>query len=89
MRVTKGHSGHRRGHHALKTPRLSKCSNCGSYFQRHRVCQECGFYKGRKIFDFKKTEVTIADSASKKEVTTKKKKEISSSSKIPKKTVKK
>lgn len=53
MRVTKGHRNNRRSHHALKAPRLSLCSNCGAYHQRHRVCLECGFYKGEQILDIK------------------------------------
>ena len=54
MRVTKGHRNNRRAHHALKAPRLSLCSNCGAYHQRHRVCLECGYYKGEKILDIVK-----------------------------------
>ena len=54
MRVTKGHRNNRRSHHGLKAPRLSICSNCGAYHQRHRVCLECGYYKGEKILDIVK-----------------------------------
>ena len=49
MRVTKGHSGNRRSHHALTAPRLSQCSNCNEYHLRHNVCKACGFYKGKQI----------------------------------------
>ena len=51
MRVTKGHTGNRRSHHHIKTPRLSKCSNCGAYHLRHRVCPECGHYRGKMVVD--------------------------------------
>ncbi len=51
MRVTKGHTGNRRSHHHLKEPRLSKCANCGAYHLRHRVCPECGHYRGKMIVD--------------------------------------
>ncbi len=51
MRVTKGHTGNRRSHHHIKEPRLSKCVNCGAYHLRHRVCPECGHYKGKLIID--------------------------------------
>ncbi len=51
MRVTKGHTGNRRSHHHLKAPRLSKCANCGAYHLRHRVCPECGHYRGKMIVD--------------------------------------
>jgi len=49
MRVTKGHSGNRRSHHALTAPRLSQCANCNEYHLRHNVCKACGFYKGKQI----------------------------------------
>ena len=49
MRVTKRHTGNRRSHHALKTPRLSKCDNCGGFHKRHNVCPECGMYRGKQV----------------------------------------
>ncbi len=70
MRVTKGHRNNRRSHHALKAPRLSLCSNCGAYHQRHRVCLECGFYKGEQILDIKnvkKAEAKVEKTEAKKE----------------------
>jgi len=51
MRHTKGHTRNRRSHHALKTPRLSKCPSCGSLHLRHRVCETCGNYRGRLVID--------------------------------------
>ncbi len=51
MRVTKGHTGNRRSHHHIKEPRLSKCANCGAYHLRHRVCPECGYYRGKMVVD--------------------------------------
>ncbi|HFC76750.1 MAG TPA: 50S ribosomal protein L32, partial [Candidatus Moranbacteria bacterium] len=47
MRHTKGHTRNRRSHHALKTPRLSNCQDCGALHLRHRVCETCGKYKGK------------------------------------------
>jgi len=32
----------------LKAPALSKCS-CGALKLSHRVCPECGMYKGRQV----------------------------------------
>ena len=61
MRVTKGHSGNRRSHHALKAPRLSLCRNCGEYHKRHRVCLSCGFYRGRLILESKNSLVKKAE----------------------------
>jgi large subunit ribosomal protein L32 len=54
MRVTKGHSGNRRAHHALKEIRLSLCSNCGEKHERHKVCLGCGFYKDKQILNGQK-----------------------------------
>ncbi len=62
MRVTKGHTGNRRSHHKIKLPRLSKCSNCGAYHIRHRVCPECGYYRGKQVIDV----VALAEKQAKK-----------------------
>ena len=37
----------RRAHHKAEIPTLSICQNCGSTVQYHRVCPECGHYKGK------------------------------------------
>lgn len=37
----------RRAHHALGKPGLVACPNCGEWRVPHRVCPECGYYKGR------------------------------------------
>lgn len=37
----------RRSHLALKGPNLVACPRCSSPKVPHRVCPECGFYKGR------------------------------------------
>lgn len=51
MRHTKSHTGNRRSHHGLKSPRLSTCANCEAQHIRHTVCEECGTYRGRKVID--------------------------------------
>lgn len=51
MRHTKGHTGNRRSHHALKGLRLSNCSDCGAMHMRHKVCGTCGNYRGKKVVD--------------------------------------
>ena len=37
----------RRAHHAISGPGLVACPNCGEPHVPHRVCRECGYYKGR------------------------------------------
>ncbi len=51
MRVNRSHTGNRRSHHALKEPRLSTCAKCSAQHLRHRMCPECGNYKGREVID--------------------------------------
>ena len=33
----------------LDAPALSKCSNCGELTVPHKVCKNCGFYKGVQV----------------------------------------
>jgi large subunit ribosomal protein L32 len=46
----------RRAHHALKGPNLIACPNCGKPRLAHRVCPECGYYKGRTVVAVEVTE---------------------------------
>jgi large subunit ribosomal protein L32 len=49
-RVSKSRGRKRRAHYLrVEIPSLSKCPNCGAVKLPHRVCPECGFYKGRKV----------------------------------------
>ncbi len=43
----------RRSHLALKPADLIKCTNCDQNIQQHRVCEHCGFYKGKKVVTVK------------------------------------
>ena len=52
-KLTKTRSGNRRSHDALVGKSPSKCSNCGAMVQSHRVCSNCGFYKGKKVINIK------------------------------------
>lgn len=51
MRHTRAHTGNRRSHHALTAPRLSKCPKCSQDHLRHRVCENCGSYRGKEVID--------------------------------------
>ena len=39
----------RSSHWKLTAPAIVKCPNCGEYKRPHRICQSCGFYKGKEI----------------------------------------
>lgn len=51
MRHTRATTGDRRSHHALTGARVSKCAKCGAAHLRHRVCMDCGTYRGREVID--------------------------------------
>ena len=38
-----------RAHHAIDKKNLSVCTNCKAQKLSHRVCGECGFYKGKEV----------------------------------------
>lgn len=41
----------RRAHDHLKfTAAVESCPECGALKLRHRVCLDCGTYRGRKVF---------------------------------------
>ena len=48
-RHSKSRRGKRRTHDFLTAPGLSKCTNCGGAVLPHRVCPNCGHYKGRQV----------------------------------------
>ena len=43
----------RRAHDFLKLQSRSKCPKCGASVIPHRVCKECGYYKGRQVISIK------------------------------------
>ena len=60
MRHTSGHTGNRRSHHALKGQRFTTCAKCGAQHLMHRVCMQCGTYRGRMVVDVLKKSVKLA-----------------------------
>jgi len=50
-RQSKTRTRNRRSHHALELPHTVNCSNCGTPVLRHRVCPECGYYRGKQAID--------------------------------------
>ncbi|MCH7657002.1 MAG: 50S ribosomal protein L32 [Bacteroidetes bacterium] len=41
----------RRTHYKATAPTVATCSNCGATVRYHRVCPECGYYKGKLAID--------------------------------------
>jgi large subunit ribosomal protein L32 len=39
----------RRTHDKAKVPTVVSCPNCGAPIQYHRVCSECGHYRGKAV----------------------------------------
>ncbi len=50
-RHSKSRRGKRRAHDFLTARSLSNCSNCGTPVLPHRVCPNCGHYKGRQVIE--------------------------------------
>lgn len=46
-RISKQRRNKRRTHYKAEAPTLSTCSNCGTAVEYHRVCPECGYYRGK------------------------------------------
>ncbi len=51
QRTSKARRNKRRGHDALAAPALSLCSECSSPKAPHRVCPNCGMYRGRNVIE--------------------------------------
>lgn len=39
----------RRTHFKLQVPGMTACPNCGEMKLAHRVCKNCGTYKGKEV----------------------------------------
>ena len=46
-KISKQRRNKRRTHYKATFKTLAKCSNCEATVQYHRVCPECGFYRGK------------------------------------------
>jgi len=50
-KVSKTRKRMRRSHNALTADAMTKCPNCGAVIKPHRVCRECGEYRGKKVLN--------------------------------------
>jgi len=50
-KVSKQRRDKRRTHYKLTAPGLVECSHCHALKLPHRVCQECGYYKGKEVLN--------------------------------------
>jgi large subunit ribosomal protein L32 len=48
-RTSRSKRDKRRSHHALAMPARSLCPRCGEPKAPHRVCANCGTYRGREV----------------------------------------
>ncbi|WP_061569355.1 50S ribosomal protein L32 [Caldibacillus debilis] len=48
-RTSKARKRLRRTHYKLQVPGLVECPDCGEMKLAHRVCKNCGTYKGREV----------------------------------------
>jgi large subunit ribosomal protein L32 len=48
-RTSKAKRDSRRAHDSLGMPARSKCPQCGEPKPPHRVCGNCGTYRGREV----------------------------------------
>ena len=50
-RTSKERKNKRRTHFKLRVPGMVECPECGEMKLSHRVCKECGTYKGRDVVE--------------------------------------
>jgi large subunit ribosomal protein L32 len=50
-KTSKSKRDKRRTHQNLTAPNVAACPQCGDPKQPHRVCPNCGTYKGRNLLE--------------------------------------
>ncbi len=50
-KISKGRRNRRRAHDAISTPKLVECSQCHELHLPHRMCPNCGTYRGRTVIE--------------------------------------
>ena len=46
-KISKSRRNKRRTHYKASITKTAKCSHCGTTHEYHRLCPECGFYRGK------------------------------------------
>ncbi len=52
-RTSKARKRKRRTHYKISVPGMQVCPQCGEMKLAHKVCKECGHYKGIKVVNKK------------------------------------
>lgn len=47
-KISKQRRDKRRTHYKLTASTVNECSNCGAPVLMHRVCGDCGYYRGKQ-----------------------------------------
>ena len=50
-KISKTRKNMRRTHYKVTANGLVKCPQCNELKLSHKVCPECGFYKGREVIE--------------------------------------
>jgi|TARA_B110001454_G_scaffold216593_1_gene240148 large subunit ribosomal protein L32 len=50
-KISKTRRDKRRTHYKASTTTMCNCSNCGNSVAYHRVCEECGTYRGKQAIE--------------------------------------
>ena len=50
-KISKTRRDLRRGHIKCTPATFTECSNCGNAVLYHRVCTECGHYRGKQVME--------------------------------------
>ena len=50
-KISKTRRDKRRTHYKAVAATISNCSNCGTAVEYHRVCGECGYYRGKQAVE--------------------------------------
>ena len=48
-KISKTRKRMRRTHYNISANGTTKCTNCCAIIRPHRVCAECGYYKGKEV----------------------------------------